>query len=111
LPNHADRSAVGEYTEKADPSVIAQIVRVCDDENPRKSFKLDRETQVRIYALGEGTGRSLADYGWIEDARTEVEVASGAADLAHGLRFGRGTPGTGGGVWRRGFQFVPAPHD
>ena len=69
-----DRSAIGEYTEKADPSVLAQIVRVRDDENARKSFKLDRETQIRIYALGEGTGRSLADYGWIEDARTGKTV-------------------------------------
>ena len=62
-------AAVAEYAEKADPSVIAQIVRVRDDESPRKTFKLDRETQVRIYALGEGSGRSLADYGWIEDAQ------------------------------------------
>jgi hypothetical protein len=54
--------------------VLAQIVRVRDDENARKSFKLDRETQIRIYALGEGTGRSLADYGWIEDARTGKTV-------------------------------------
>ena len=69
-----DRSAVSEYTEKADPSVLAQIVRVRDDENPRKSFKLDRETQVRIYALGEGSGRTLSDYGWIEDARTGKTV-------------------------------------
>ena len=65
-----DRSAVGEYAERPDPSVVAQLVRLRDDENPRKTFKLDRETQVRIYALGEGTGRSLADYGWIEDAKT-----------------------------------------
>ena len=69
-----DRSAVGEYAEKADPSILAQIVRVRDDDNPRKSFTLDREAQVRIYALGEGPGRSLADYGWIEDARTGKTV-------------------------------------
>ena len=29
---------------------------------------------MRIYALGEGSGRSLADYGWIEDARTGKTV-------------------------------------
>ena len=70
----ARQAAVSEYAEKADPSVIAQIVRVRDDESPRKTFRLDRESQVRIYALGEGSGRSLADYGWIEDARTGKTV-------------------------------------
>ena len=69
-----DKVAVSDYAEKADPSVIAQIVRVRDDERPRKTFRLDRESQVRIYALGEGSGRSLADYGWIEDARTGKTV-------------------------------------
>jgi hypothetical protein len=69
-----DKGAVSDYAEKADPSVIAQIVRVRDDQSPRKAFRLDRETQVRIYALGEGSGRSLADYGWIEDARTGKTV-------------------------------------
>ena len=34
-----DRSPVSEYAEKADPSVIAQIVRVRDDENPRKTLQ------------------------------------------------------------------------
>jgi hypothetical protein len=85
----AERSAATEYVEKADPSIVAQLVRVRDDENARKSFKLDRESQVRIYALGEGIGRSLADYGWIEDAKTgktvwemtyrTTEAAGGAA--------------------------------
>ena len=70
----AERSAATEYAEKADPSIVAQIVRVRDDENPRKSFKLDRESPVRIYALGEGSGRNLADYGWIEDAKTGKAV-------------------------------------
>jgi hypothetical protein len=60
--------------EKADPSIVAQLVRLRDDESPRKTFRLDRETHVRIYALGEGTGRPLADYGWIEDAKTGKPV-------------------------------------
>jgi hypothetical protein len=69
-----ERSAVSEYSEKTDPSLVAQLVRLRDDENARKLFRLDRETQVRIYALGEGGGRSLADYGWIEDAKTGKTV-------------------------------------
>src|SRR5450759_362493 len=65
-----DRAAVSEYAEKPDPSIIAQMIRLRNDENPRTRFTLDRESQVRIYALGEGVGREMADYGWIEDAKT-----------------------------------------
>ena len=70
----ADRAAFSEYAEKPDTSVLAQLVRVRDDAAPRAKFVLDRETRVRVYALGEGSGRSLADYGWIEDAKTGKAV-------------------------------------
>jgi hypothetical protein len=70
----SDRSAFSEYAEKPDSSVLAQLVRVRDDAAPRTKFVLDRETRVRVYALGESSGRSLADYGWIEDARTGKTV-------------------------------------
>jgi hypothetical protein len=66
----APRGAVTEYAEQPDPNVLAQLVRLRDDGSPRTRFSLDRESQVRIYALGEGTGRTLADYGWIEDTKT-----------------------------------------
>ena len=70
----SDRSAFSEYAEKPDSSVLAQLVRVRDDAAPRTKFVLDRETRVRVYALGESSGRSLADYGWFEDARTGKTV-------------------------------------
>lgn len=70
----AERSAFAEYAEKPDTSVVAQLVRVRDDAAPRAKFVLDRETRVRVYALGESSGRSLADYGWIEDAKTGKTV-------------------------------------
>ena len=53
-------------TEFKDDNIIAQIVRVRDDERIKKTFSLDKDTQVRIYALGEGSGNDMADYGWIE---------------------------------------------
>ena len=40
----------------------------------RKRFTLATESDVRIYAIGESTGRDMADYGWIEDARTGRRV-------------------------------------
>jgi hypothetical protein len=71
VPDAAARATVKpfSYAENPDPSIVAQIVRLHDHENKRRTFKLDRETQIRIFALGEGTGR-LVDYGWIEDAKT-----------------------------------------
>ena len=69
-----DRSAVAAYDPKKDPSVIAEITGVRDDDRIERKFKLDRATEVRIYAVGEGTGRELHDYGWIEDARTGKTV-------------------------------------
>jgi hypothetical protein len=51
-------------------SVLAQIVRVRDHERRRERFTLDKDTQVRIHALGEGMDRRMYDYGWIEDDAT-----------------------------------------
>jgi hypothetical protein len=65
-----DRGAVSDYVERADPNVIAQLVGQRNDANARRRFVLDRETSIRVYALGEGSGRNMADYGWIEDAKT-----------------------------------------
>jgi hypothetical protein len=50
-----ERGAVSEYAEKPDTNVIAQIVGVRDDESPKKKFTLDRETTIRVYALGESS--------------------------------------------------------
>lgn len=54
----------------ADSDVLAQITRVRDDQERRERFSLDRDSRVRIHALGEGTDGRMYDYGWIEDART-----------------------------------------
>jgi len=41
---------------------------------PATRFTVARESDVRIYALGEGVDREMVDYGWIEDARTRRTV-------------------------------------
>jgi hypothetical protein len=51
-------------------NVLARIVRVRDDERLHATFKLDKDTEVHIYAMGEGVDRDMADYGWIEDKET-----------------------------------------
>ena len=65
-----DRRAVEEYAERPDAGVVAELTAVRNDASPRKRFVLDRPAEVRVYALGESSGGRMADYGWIEDART-----------------------------------------
>jgi len=65
---------VAPYEEKEDDSVLAQIIRVRDHGRERMNFTLKKDTQVRIYALGEGRDGDMFDYGWIEDANTGKTV-------------------------------------
>jgi hypothetical protein len=69
-----ERGVVGEYVEKPDPSVIAEISRVRDDDRVEKRFTLTRETAVRIFALGEGVRNDMVDFGWIEDVKSGRRV-------------------------------------
>jgi hypothetical protein len=69
-----DSSAVARYDDKGDPSILAQLTEVRDDEQLRKRFTLDRDSDVRIYALGEGSGGEMHDHGWIENAKTGRRV-------------------------------------
>lgn len=50
--------------------VLARLVRVGDDEHRRARFSLDKTTRIHILAVGEGTGHTMHDYGWIEDRST-----------------------------------------
>ncbi|HTR80339.1 MAG TPA: hypothetical protein VMM58_01835 [Bacteroidota bacterium] len=61
---------VAPYDDDHAKSILARIIRVGDDERKHKDFTLDKDTQVRIYALGEGRDGEMYDYGWIEDANT-----------------------------------------
>jgi len=67
---HFDPSAVSEYRAEEDPAILARIGRMRDDRRERQEFSLDRDAEVLIYALGEGTDGRMYDYGWIEDSRS-----------------------------------------
>ena len=69
-----DRSAIASYDPKKDASIIAEITEVRDDDRVEKRFRLDRATEIRVYALGEGSGGDMDDYGWIVDAKTGKAV-------------------------------------
>jgi len=78
--------AVQKYREQRDRRIIAQIVKVGDDADLKEKFSLDKTTRVRIYAIGEGQGREMVDYGWIEDARSGSVVW----EMTYGMTFHAG---------------------
>ena len=48
-------------------NLIAEITKVDDDKKLVKSFKISKNSDVRIIAIGESSGDELADYAWITD--------------------------------------------
>ena len=69
VPDPAEAGAVVLADLKRSDLVLAEVVRVGDDEDRRASFTLKAPASVRVYALGEGSGDEMADFGWIEDAK------------------------------------------
>lgn len=70
--------------ELAGGAAIAGITEVEDNEDKAVEFTLARETSVRVFAQGEGTGGQMFDYGWIENAETGKAVwEMKAAETTH----------------------------
>jgi len=65
-----NRKDIEEYEEEEDKNILAKIVNIGDDELAAVKFRLSERTRIRIYAIGEGSGGEMYDYGWIEDSRT-----------------------------------------
>ncbi len=57
-----------------DKNIIAELIRVGDDEHLVKLFTLRSPTTIRIYAIGEGDWDEMSDYGWIENIETGQTV-------------------------------------
>jgi hypothetical protein len=74
--NDADRSKVSlfEPKEYKNDKVVVEIVRVRDHEHLNEAFTLDKDTNLRILALGEGNDGEMFDYGWIENVETKKIV-------------------------------------
>jgi hypothetical protein len=51
-------------------NVLATITAVGDDEEHSDYFTLEKPTELRIYAIGEGIDHEMYDYAWIEDANS-----------------------------------------
>lgn len=83
---------VGPFERPSGGTVVAELVRVDNDESARATFRLSRETRLRIYAIGEGSRGEMSDFGWIEDAdgrRMLWEMKYDETDPAGGARKNR----------------------
>lgn len=69
IPDPADVPHVALVELHRPDHVVAELVRVGNDESRKTAFTLNTKTTLRIYALGEGDGEEMADFGWIEDAQ------------------------------------------
>jgi hypothetical protein len=92
-----DSSAVAPFDRGPSGTVLAALVQMKDDERAHTPFRLERETTLRVYALGEGVNGEMVDYGWIEDAQTGRlvwEMDYDATEPAGGARKNRSLEGT-----------------
>jgi hypothetical protein len=92
-----DSAVVGKFQRGASGSVLAELVRMGNDERAQTAFRLERETTLRVYAMGEGVGGDMVDYGWIEAApsgRVVWEMSYDASEPAGGGRKNRAFEGT-----------------
>ena len=55
-------------------NTIAELTHVGDDEHLRKRFILDRETRIKIKAIGEGDWDEMYDFGWVVNENTGRKV-------------------------------------
>ena len=92
-----DGDIIGAYDVASDPAIIAQLVAIRDDDSRGAPFSLEADTEIRIYALGEGESGDMYDYAWIEDAETGQdmwEMTYRATEHAGGARKNRAFNGT-----------------
>ncbi len=63
--------------------VIARLTEVGDEQHQSVDFSLKKTMNVRVYAIGEGAGGSVFDYGWIADATGRKVWSMHARESAH----------------------------
>ena len=79
------------YEEEEDGSVLVRMVGMGDNERERERFRLSKKTEVRIYAIGEGTRGDMYDFAWIEneDGRVVWEMTYRMTEHAGGAKKNR----------------------
>jgi len=72
----SEKRSVELYPYHEDENVILSITKIGDNATRQEEFTLKEDARIRIYAFGERSNsrRTLADYGYIMDARTREKV-------------------------------------
>ncbi|MBN2411368.1 hypothetical protein JXQ31_06720 [candidate division KSB1 bacterium] len=78
-----DLENIRPYNEKEDQTILASLIKVENSEHRRKSFKIEKPAEIRIYALGEGDKSQMYDYGWIENKQGKIIWLMEYADTEH----------------------------
>jgi hypothetical protein len=63
-------------------NIVLALPATTDDGHWTQAFHVRRPITIHVYAEGEGTGRSMDDYGWILDARSRARVWEMSLDKA-----------------------------
>jgi len=69
-----ERDDVTDFEPENRDNILAQLVRIRNYERQRARFRLERDTRVRIYAIGEGKSGRMYDYGWLENMERDRVV-------------------------------------
>lgn len=70
----SDLSFIKPLSEKDRNNPIVEMIKVYDNAFLAQGFTLEKDMDIRIFCMGEGSGGDLADYGWIVDADTRSTV-------------------------------------
>jgi hypothetical protein len=73
-PDDARYAKTFDYQDEAWKNVVVGMTRVGEDELRREGFTVKKKVDVRVYAIGEGRGGEMYDYGWIVNAKTRQRV-------------------------------------
>lgn len=73
-PGDAANVRLFDYERVPDDRVFVSLVRARDNDMLSHGFTLTRDMDVRVFAMGEGVGNDMVDYGWILEAGTRRPV-------------------------------------
>ncbi len=75
LADDSQSGLVQSFTPpKENPNVVFKATGLGDQAFVREAFTLSAPTTLSVYALGEGKGSDLVDYGWIVNAANRERV-------------------------------------
>ncbi|MEO9803030.1 MAG: hypothetical protein ABJF04_07275 [Reichenbachiella sp.] len=68
------KADAGSFVDIKTDDAIVSFVKTRDDERFSEGFTLTAETDLQVYALGEGQDGEMFDYAWIMDANSRKRV-------------------------------------